>query len=251
MDLKEYFKIIKKRLWLIILCVLVATSATGAYSYLFFKPVYSAYTKLIINKTTTQDQLGSEQMDLGAISVNIGLINTYREIIKTPAILDKVVQRYPDLGLTTARLNKILSVYAPNGTQVLTLQVVDYSYERASNIVNAVTEVVRTEIPRIMKFNNVEILNTADPDDVPMPLSQQTARKIVLSFLISTVIAVSLAFLLEFLDDTIKSKRDIQTVLGLPILSMIPAVKPKDLKPYKTQASRQRAGEASYAAIGK
>lgn len=248
MDLKEYAKIVRKRLWLIVLCVVVSTVATGAYSYLFYKPIYTAYTKLIINSTTTQEQMGNEQMDFGAMYINLQLINTYKELIKTPAIMDKVVQRYPDLNLTVTELNSTISVTTLNGTQVITLGAIDYSYERAANVVNAVTEVVKTEIPRIMKVNNVEILNVADPDDIPTPLSQQTTRKVIMSFLVSSIIAVSLVFLLEFLDDSLKNKKDIQAVLGLPTLSMIPAVKAKDMKLHKKNASQKRAGEAAYAA---
>jgi capsular polysaccharide biosynthesis protein len=248
MELNVYLKTIKKRLWLIVLCVLISTVTTGAYSILFYKPVYFAFTKLIINKTIAQgqDQLGNEQMDLGAIYINLGLISTYKEIIKTPAIMDKVVQRYPDLNMTVEKLNSIVSVSA-NGTQVITLEAHNYSYEKAAMIVNAVTEVVKTEIPRIMKVNNVEILNVADPDELPTPLSQQTSRKIIISFIISSIIAVSIVFLLEFLDDTLKTKKDVQLSFGLPVFSVIPTIKPKDMRSLKKKSARKQTGEASYA----
>jgi capsular polysaccharide biosynthesis protein len=246
----EYLKIIKKRLWLIVLCVLISTITTVLYSYDHYKPVYQASTKLIVNKTTDQGQLGKEQMDLGAISTNIGLINTYKEIIKTPAIMDKVVQRYPDLDLTADQLSLIINVSALNGTQVMTVVAADYSYERAANIVNAVSEVFKAEIPKIMKVDNVTILNVAKMDAQPLALNQKPTQKIIISFAVSLIFAIGITFLLEFLDDTLKKEEDIQLILGLPTFAVIPAMKEKELKsPRKKKTSRDQVGEAPYATI--
>lgn len=246
MELKEYIRIIKKRLWFILLCVIVSTVTTALYSFLYYKPVYMAHTKLIVNKTIEQEQLGKEQMDFGAIAVNIRLIETYKEIIKTPAITDKVVQRYPDLQLSSDQLSRIINVSALNNTQVMTLSAADYSYERAAKIVNAVSEVFKSEIPKIMKVDNVAVLTLAKITDKPLPVDYKRTQYIIISFAVSLMFAVGLIFLLEFLDDTIKSEDDIQAVLGLTTLSAIPASK-KEFQP-KKQPSRKKVSEPSYAA---
>jgi capsular polysaccharide biosynthesis protein len=247
MELKEYAKIIKKRLWLIIVCVVISTVTTVIYTQQNYIPVYEASTKLIINKMITQDRSGNEQMDLGAISVNIGLVNTYKEIIKTPAIMNKVVQSYPELNLSVEQLISTVRVSALNGTQVMAIDTMDVSYKRAANIVNAVAEVVRTEIPRIMKVNNVEILNVAELNDQPPPVNEKTNRMIIMSFAVSLIFAIGITFLLEFIDDTLQTKQDIQTVTGLPILSMIPDMKGKEMKKLMKKRIRKQAGETKYA----
>lgn len=250
MELKEYVKIVKKRLWLVVLIVLISTLTTAAYSNRSYIPIYHASTQLIINKTITLDELGNEQMDLQAIGVNIGLVNTYKEIIQTPAIMDEVVQRYPELQVTSQQLIRMVGVSSLNGTQVMTLETTDFSYARAANIVNAVADVVRTEIPRIMKVNNVEILNVADPNDQPQPINQPTNLSVVISFAVSLMVAVGIAFLLEFMDDTIKTKKDIQATLGLRTLSQIPAMKKKDFAlPKVKKQSRNKAGDAAYVTV--
>jgi capsular polysaccharide biosynthesis protein len=250
MEIKEYAKLIKKRLWLIILCVLVSTLTSAFYSYQNYQPIYVASNKLIINKTIGQDNVGIEQqMDFNAISVNIGLIDTYKEIIKTPAIMDKVVQRYPELNLSTDHLISTVYVSALNKTQVMTIGTTDYSYERAANIVNAVAEVVKTEIPRIMKVNNVEILNIADPNEQPAPENSKINQSIIISFIASLILAMGITFLLEFLNDTLKTKKDIQTVMGLPLLSAVPIIKQKKVKQQKKNKLRKQVGEGQYATI--
>ena len=248
MELKGVLKIIKKRWWLIALVVAVSTLTTAYYSMRNYVPLYQASTQLIINSTVTADALGNQQMDLGAIGVNMTLVNTYIEIIKTPAIMDEVVRRYPELHMTTQDLLETVRVSSLNGTQVMTIRTVNPSYELAAHIVNAVADVVKTEIPRIMKVNNVEILSVADPNEYPPPVNPPSHLTVAISFIVSLLIAAGLVFLLEVLDDTMKTRKDIQDTLGLPTLATIPAMKKKDfIAPEPEKSKRKRAGDAAYA----
>ncbi|THF74915.1 YveK family protein [Cohnella fermenti] len=247
MEIKQYMKLLKKRLWLILLCVAISMATTTYLSYENYQPLYQASTKLIVNKTE-QDQQGSETMDLAAINVNIGLVETYKEIIMTPAILGVVVDRYPELNLTEDELGSRIAISNYNGTQVMTIQTTDNTYERAADIVNAVAQVVKTEIPRIMKVNNVELLNTADPNETPPPINQDINQKIAISFAVSLLFAVGITFLLEFLDDTLKTKKDIRNVMNLPTLTTIPTIRRKAMRA-KKKTSQKQVGETKYAPV--
>jgi succinoglycan biosynthesis transport protein ExoP len=55
------------------------------------------------------------------------------------------------------------------------------------------------------------------------PIGPQRLRNIFVAFLLSLVAGIGLAFLLDFLDDTIKSVEDVDRYLHLPALALIPA----------------------------
>jgi capsular exopolysaccharide synthesis family protein len=55
------------------------------------------------------------------------------------------------------------------------------------------------------------------------PIGPQRFRNIFVAFLLSLVAGVGLAFLLDFLDDTLKSVDDVDRYLHLPALALIPA----------------------------
>src|SRR5258706_2906147 len=55
------------------------------------------------------------------------------------------------------------------------------------------------------------------------PVGPQRLRTIVLAFILSLVAGIGLAFLLDFLDDTIKSIDDVDRYIHLPALALIPA----------------------------
>jgi len=58
------------------------------------------------------------------------------------------------------------------------------------------------------------------------PIGPPRLRNILIAFLLSLVAGVGLAFLLDFLDDTVKSIEDVDRYLHLPALALIPASRP-------------------------
>jgi capsular polysaccharide biosynthesis protein len=243
LEIKEYMRIIKKRLWIILILVLLATSITGVLSYMYIQPVYEANVKLIVTKA--QDQQGMQIIDYGSIDANIKLVNTYKEIIKTPAIMDKVVQQYPDLGMDSSQLIAVVNVSAAEASQVMTITAQDHSYVQAARIVNATAEVFRSQIPTIMKVDNVTLLNEAKETLQPAPVKPKPKLNIVISFVVSLMVALGLVFTLDYLDDSLKTEQAIRNFLGLPTLGVISKIKHKELKPAKAQIKRQ-VGESTH-----
>ncbi|ALS20714.1 MULTISPECIES: YveK family protein [Paenibacillus] len=247
LELKEYFNIIKKRIWMLVVIVLVSCITTGIVSYYYLKPVYSASTKLIVNKSNEISGLDTLTTDL--VRSNIMLVNTYKEIMKTPAILDYVAADYPELEMTTEQLINKIKVSSVNDTQVITVSAEDYSHAKAVMIVNAVSEVFKSQIPQIMKVDNVMILNAAKQVEHPVPVKPQPELNLVIAFVVSLMAAIGLIFLLEYLDDTIKTEADVQNYLQLPVLVTINKFHKDEFKNNKIDESlnQQQVGEKSYA----
>jgi capsular polysaccharide biosynthesis protein len=241
LEIKEYLKILMKRLWIIVSIVMIITSITAVYSYKYIQPVYEASVKLIVTKSL--ELQGMQMIDNGSIDANIKLINTYKEIIKTSAIMDKVVSKYPKLGLDANQLIGMVNVNSANESQLMTISVQDYSYSRAAQIVNATAEVFRNQIPLLMKIDNVTVLNEANAAIKPAPIKPNPKMNVVISFVISFMLAVGLVIILEYLDDTIKSEDDIKKYFGLSTLGMISKIKSKELQSGALVKTQRQAGD--------
>lgn len=91
-----------------------------------------------------------------------------------------------------------------------------------------------TDISRLLQENNVRILDRALVPTVPV------APKVIVNLLIGVVLGliagIVLAFVLELLDNTVKSREDIEDLLGLPFLGIIPTIKEAVRGPDKGQA---------------
>jgi capsular polysaccharide biosynthesis protein len=252
LDLRDYFRIIRKRIWWIVSFVLIVTITAGVYSKFVMVPIYEASTKIIVNRSS--DSSITQQLELNEVNTYIKMIDTYKEIIKTPAILDKVVANYPEFGLTSEQLMKKIKVSSVNNTQVMTVIVSDPSYRKAAQIANAVSEVFKQEIPSLFSVQNVSILNEAklEPAQPPSPVSPNVMLNIVIAFIVSFMLAVGVVFLLEYLDDTIKTEADVEQVLGLPTLAMIARMDPNEVEAQPSKSvSLKQAGELSRVTTGK
>lgn len=241
LDLKDYIRVIRKRIWILITLLLLFVSTAAIYSFVIATPIYQATTKLIVNKASDTVNLG-QQLTLSDVNMNISLINTYKEIIKTTYIMNIVAKENPDLNLTASELIKKVKVNSVNQTQVMTVSVQDESYEKAVKIVNAIAETFKTEIVDIIKVDNVSILDKAKPNMYPEPVSPQKLVNIVIGIMLGLIFGIGIILLLEYLDDTIKTEEDIREILQLPTLSMIMTFDNESENDRKNKRSRVKKG---------
>lgn len=219
LELKGYLRILVKRVWFIGLVLVLFCGAAAAQHLLYSKPVYEAGTKMVINSAGRTD--GTVSPDYNAVNVSLLLLDTYKEIIGTPAILGQVVSRHPEYGLTPKKLASKISVSTSEKSQVIGIFVRDYSAARAASIANAVAEIFKEEIPRIMSVDNVTILSQASPSDNPGPVSKGLAYKLVVAFILGLAASVGFVFLWEYWDDSIRTDDDIARYLEKPTLAVI------------------------------
>ncbi|GGD65715.1 capsular polysaccharide type 5 biosynthesis protein cap5A [Paenibacillus nasutitermitis] len=247
LDLKHYLSLILKRIWIVVAIVILGTAASGIVSFYYLKPVYQAYTKLIVN--SANDKPGMLQLDLNAINTNISLINTYKEIIRTPAIMEMVVNKHPEFNVTTDELMKNISFSSVNGTQVVTLAYPSTNYKSAVRIVNSISEVFQEQITKIMKVDNVYLLHMANENKLPAPIKPDPKLNMAICFIISFLFGIGFVLLLDYFDDTIRNEVSVERYLGLPTLVLIPSIKQGDLrKKQKQSINPAKAGESTHAA---
>src|SRR5258705_3501999 len=69
------------------------------------------------------------------------------------------------------------------------------------------------------------------------PVGPARLRNVLIAFILSLVAGIGLAFLLDFLDDTVKSVDDIDRYIHLPALALIPAARSDKPRLRGTQAA--------------
>lgn len=214
-SLKDIFLTLKRRLKLIVMIPTIAVLVSALVSYFLLTPIYQSSTQILVNQAK-QDQAFS-QTD---IRTNIELINTYNVIIKSPIILEKVIEE-ANLTETVSELNNKVSVASQNNSQVVNITVEHEHPIIAANIANTLAEVFQREIVSIMNVDNVSILSNAEVSDSPSPIKPNPTLNMAIAFVVGLMAAVGLAFLLEYLDTTMKTEKDIEDILELPILGVI------------------------------
>jgi len=215
-SLKELLQTLKKRLALIMAITLTAVIISGVVSFFFLTPTYQTSTQILVNQQNEEQAMYNPSQ----VQTNLQLINTYNVIIKSPAILDLVIKEL-NLDLTAQQLNEKITVGSEKDSQVVNISVQDENPQTAAGIANTVADVFSKEIAEIMNVNNVSVLAKATVTDGQSPVKPQPVLNIAIALIVGLMAGVGLAFLLEYLDNTVKTEQDIEKLLELPILGVI------------------------------
>lgn len=214
-SIKDIFKTLKKRWKIIMMLTLIAALISATISYFVLTPVYQSSTQILVNQKQSENQLDSTQ-----IRSNIDMINTYSVIIKSPAILGKVIDEL-ELEQTVEELSEKITINSQENSQVFFLAVQDSNPAKAVEIANTISLTFQKEIKDIMKVDNVSILAKAEIKEDSKPVKPNSLLNIAIALVVGLMSGIGLAFLLEYMDNTIKDEDDIERLLELPILGSI------------------------------
>ncbi|EMT45984.1 YveK family protein [Anoxybacillus flavithermus] len=237
-SLRELFQTLRKRMWLIVAITVIATMTSGIVSYFVLTPIYQASTQLLVNQAKNEQPI----YNISEIQTNLQLINTYNVIMKSPAILD-VVKEELDLNMPVEELNKKINVTSEKDSQVVNVTVEDADPYMAADIANTVASVFQREIVKIMNVDNVNILAKAEVKEQPVPVKPKPLLNMAIAFVVGMMTGVGLAFLLEYLDNTIKNEQDVEKLLQLPVLGSVTTIVEEGNNAHVLHAKKEMRGE--------
>lgn len=225
-SLKEIFEVLKKRIGLIISLAILAAGLSAAYTFFLVTPTYQASSQFIVSQS--QGQQENTPYDINDIRTNVELINTYNDIIKSPRVLDIVVE---ELGVdySSTKLAEKLQVSSSEQSQVVSVTATDSNAMLAADLTNTTVRVFKEEVPQLMNVDNVNVLSSAEVGPDPSPVSPNPALNIAIALVVGLMVGVGIAFLLEYLDNSIKSEQDIEESLGLPVLGVVSTITADEL----------------------
>ncbi|MER2295060.1 MAG: Wzz/FepE/Etk N-terminal domain-containing protein [Desemzia incerta] len=221
-SLVEVLEVIKKRFAMILSLGLVSLIIASVFTFFIATPKYSATTQILVNRTTES----AEGIQLNDINTNVQMINTYKDIIKGPVILDQVSQNL-NTDLTTNELSEKIEINTQEDSQVFSLTVTDEDPYVSAEIANSVAGIFQDEIGNIMNVDNVTIISEAMPNIEQV--SPNNVLNMIIGIFIGVVLGVGTAFILEFLDKSVKDERFITETLAWSTLGNVSEMSEEEL----------------------
>ena len=215
-DVFQLVKVLWKRKFLIALVALVAGLAAFAYSSFVIKPQYASTTRIYVVNRNQADKPGLTNQDLQAGSY---LVKDYREIILSQDVLEKVVADQ-NLTIDAKTLGRKVSVTVPADTRIVSISVRDGKPEESSRIANALREVAAQKIISVTRVSDVTTLEEARP--ATSPSSPNIRRNTMMATIAGVGIVIVIVLLVELLDDRVKRPEDIEEVMHISLLGVIP-----------------------------
>ncbi len=216
-DLKDIAFIFKKHLKMIIALPLLAALIAGIISFFFMDPVYQANASILINRPS--NEINS--------STSVNDITAYQKLVSTYASMAKLEIVYQNAGVQAGfpedvikELAKTISVTPEGDTQILRVSVQSGEPELAQQYVGALVQSLKVVAAEKLGQDNLQLL---DPPSLPeKPVAPNKTMNVAIAFVLGGMIAVFIAFLIEYLDTRVKRPEEIEDVTGLPIIGMIP-----------------------------
>ncbi len=215
-DVVQLFKVLwKKKIAIILTAIVAALLAFGVSSFVL-TPEYSSTTRIYVVNRNQSENAGLTNQDLQAGTY---LVKDYKEIILSQDVLEKVISNLK-LEQSGKGLSKKIQVTVPVDTRIVSIVVKDDQPEEASRIANALREVAAEKIIKVTRVSDVTTLEEARP--ALTPFSPNIRRNTLLAFLAGGAVMVILILLLELLDDRVKRPEDVEEVMQVALLGIIP-----------------------------
>lgn len=215
-DIVQLFKILWKKKIVIILTAIVAAVIAFGVSSFVLTPEYSSTTRIYVVNRNQSENAGLTNQDLQAGSY---LVKDYKEIILSQDVLEKVISNLK-LEQSGKGLSKKIQVTVPVDTRIVSIAVKDDQPEEASRIANALREVAAEKIIKVTRVSDVTTLEEARP--ALTPSSPNIRHNTMLAFLAGGAVMVILILLLELLDDRVKRPEDVEEVMQVALLGIVP-----------------------------
>ena len=206
-DVFAMLKTLWKRKFSIVLVALVFAIAAFGYSAFLAKKEYQSTSRIYVVSRQNQDNNALTNSDLQAGSY---LVKDYREIILSQNVLTQAIDELK-LDMTPAELSKKINVSVPTDTRILSIT--------ANGLRNVAAE-------KIISVTKVSDVTTLDEAEVPqLPSSPNIRRNVLLGFVAGAGLMVVLLVVVEVLDDRVKRPEDIEELMGLTLLGIVPDIK--------------------------
>ena len=215
-DVLQMLKVLWKRKLIIALVAIITGGIAFGYSSFVVKPEYTSTTRIYVVNRNQTDEPGLTNQDLQAGSY---LVKDYREIILSQDVLEKVVADQK-LRMDAKALGRKVQVTVPADTRIVSISVRDGVPEEASRIANALREVAAEKIIAVTRVSDVTTLEEARP--ALSPSSPNIRRNTILGVGAGAGLVFFVVLLVELLDDRVKRPEDIEEVMHISLLGVIP-----------------------------
>ncbi len=217
LDIRVLFSMIAKRFWIVAVITALAGLISGIVSFYYMTPIYEASTQILVNNSA-QERDGYRVSD---IDRDLKLVETYSVIIKSPRIMEKVIEQ-TGLNISSNSLTEKVSVSRVKESQVISITVRDPDLHQAVLIANTIAKVFQREILSIMKVDNVQILAVAKEEWNPYPVKPKPFLNILTAMAVAFLAGIGVVFFFDYFDKYVHSELDVERILRLPVLGTIP-----------------------------
>lgn len=218
-DLISLMYALLKKWWLLLIGGVVGGAVFLVVSWQLITPTYQSSAMLYMISSTVSISSMSD------LQIGSELAEDFSKIVTSKTVIDNAVKRLQQesgKSFTRMEIQGMLTV-ENTATRMLTLTTVAEDPEDACDVANAVAEEAVKRISEITKTDPPSIVEKAEVSTVPS--GPNTKKNTILGCLLGFVFVAGLIIVKHLMNDNIRTEEDIERVLGLKTLVVIPMEK--------------------------
>ena len=213
LNVNYLFDVLKKWFLLILLCILIGLG--GAIFYGYSSPIiYESSTTLYV-----EPQVNSSIVDYEGILTNSKMIKTYKQILKSRKITEKVINNLK-LNISYENLLNMTTINTVSDTEMLSISVRSEYYQQAPIIANEIAAVFIEQMKEDMGIENIVVVDEAIENLTPV--EPNMIKLSILGLAAGLLVGCAFAFLLDSMDNKVKNHDDVKKYLKIKTIGMIP-----------------------------
>lgn len=271
-DLQKLWKLIRQHWLLLMILAVVGAGVSFSISKFVIKKQYAATVSILVNRADNEANAG---LQAAAQQADVQLINTYKNIITQPIILDTVAKNLSStqkIMVTPARkaeydtnrfgeqylvkagkdatyryqpakydlklhdLDKKISISNDPNSQVFNVTVKTTDAQQAADIANEVASVFKQKIGKLMSVKNVNVVSKATTNHTPVAPNVKLIT--IAGLLLGIIIGLAIIIIRDLTDRTVKTFDFFTDDMGVNDLGTMYLV--HDVKSYHEYRKEQR-----------
>lgn len=216
-DLGELFGVLWHWIWLILLVALAFGIAAYAFSKFVIPEEFQSTTKIYV----LDKESGSGQTTYTDLQVGSQLTKDYAELITSRTVIEKVIaDNHLESVYDYSHFLSKVAVDTPTDTRIVSITVTDTDPALAQKLADDI-RVVASDL--IINTMQIDAVNTYEEANLPTEKSGPSCSKwAMIGALLGALLVAAIVTLQYILDDTIKTREDVEQYLGMSTLALIP-----------------------------
>lgn len=247
-NLAELFSALLRKIWLIVLCAVVAGALVYAYTVNFVTPMYRSRITVYVNNTISTNSGNNHSISATDLATSQRLVATYINILESNRVLDPVAEKVGH-GLTASHIRSMMAAAPMDETEVFEVQISSSNPQMAATIANKIAEVAPAIIEEIVVGSSTKIIDNAKVAAAPYAPSK--SRNTTFGMIGGAVLAVCVVVLQTLLDVRVKGEEDLALISNAPVLGLIPDLAMESKDSYGYSGYKYSAYSAAYKAESK
>lgn len=211
--MRKFFKKLHRHSAFIGIFTVLFVAVFGVLVFFFAPDRYEARVTLMINSQTKP--ISNENYELDS-----KLLEDYRAICKSDRVLTQAIKDAKLDNIPLEKLRLRVQVSDVKGTNLITITTHAQSGEKSAALANSIAKALQKEVLQLYDLDNIQIIDEAKITTIPVRMSFQTMLLIGLAG--GFVIAVIIALLIDYFDDTIRTIEQAVDIFEKPVLGQIP-----------------------------